>query len=170
MDIKYRIWDKKKKSYVSQISHKDSRDYSLSLDPWGGLTAYDQYGEEIDIDQDENYIIEQYTGLADKNKSMIFEGDIIKFGDSFNHYEAVVTFKAPSFIAKVIYSKHRVESANSDEWYVEWEKRGQVAFTSNFYMRNAALPGWNMDIIGNINQNPNLLEPESYEKEIHNPE
>jgi uncharacterized phage protein (TIGR01671 family) len=61
MNIKFRFWDKKKKKFDQ---------------PWG-------FRSDIDVNTilqqcQDDFIIQQYTGLTDKNDQEIYEGDVLE--------------------------------------------------------------------------------------------
>ena len=89
----------------------------------------------------------QYTGLTDKNGKKIFEGDVIKFTDSpFGYsYIGVVCFNEGSFCIKYEYWKkkkfHRIGQTD------KWQDMGASGIVTYQY-----------EILGNIHDNPELLE------------
>ena len=116
-EIKFRVWNKDINCYMDEI--------------------YTPYNTLINSTRFEDLLFEQYTGLKDKNKREIYEGDIIflerevcsERGEFENYTEKtkfVVEFKNGSF--------GKVTEINHEHWTI-----------SKF------------DVIGNILDNPELL-------------
>ena len=112
-EIIFRAWDGDKYHYGGFVVHPDGKmEY-----PEGG---WDVHG------CDDGDLLEQYTGLKDKNGKKIFEGDIVRCN-------ALDTIE--------------------DCCIEDVRKIPTPLFWGNVYKNNA-----NMKIIGNIHDNPELLE------------
>lgn len=93
---------------------------------------------DIDIDT-----LGEYTGLTDKNGTRIFEGDIVKITGFHTTAIAAVKYGSPS------------EKSTSWGWYFDDNHGHTYHLESQSFCRD-----YNAIIIGNIHDNPELLEGE----------
>lgn len=89
-NLKFRVWNKESNSFIVLGSAPDNYDFELSFRPKPRVIR--RYLGELDGYYD-NIVIQQFTGLYDKDGREIYEGDIIYI--EFN--------KKESFTRKVVF-------------------------------------------------------------------
>lgn len=114
----------------------------------GMAEIYRNRNQEIELHpRDKNIILIQSTGLFDKNGKEIFDGDIVK------------RYRSPFFKAEWEY---QIETVVKREAYLLLEKKfGRNSATMSFgspFTKSDLL-----EVVGNIYENPELLEEQAVE-------
>lgn len=136
-EIKFRAWDKK----YGDMSSFDKMEKCKRLAIDAGLNS-EQF---IVLPQHENVILMQFTGLYDKNKTPIYEGDIlgghphgtvsVEWNDEYACFESVSFENREDPYGEMVSVKHGSLLANDlKDCFDAWT------------------------VIGNIHENPDLLK------------
>lgn len=157
-ELKFRVWCKRTQEYHTPI---DEEDYDadgenlwlqMCIDTNGRLYFIETSNEDADYEyvthdceiidnQNDNFDIEQYTGLKDKNGKEIYEGDIIQEEIDFNSKmtDGVFTYVVEWDNDTLSYSLRGSDNSIHDElWQTNLSRR----------------------VIGNIHENPELVGEE----------
>lgn len=133
--FKFRVWDKGNEHYV------DCADM-LYIEPSGEITyaCYDGDREDMYYYEQNDVVVEQSTGLRDKNGKLIYEGDIIEK----QNQKFVIKYEFDSFVA-----------------YSEEKKPVSIYGLFTFKL---CFGGWpeketenTIEVIGNIHENGDLI-------------
>ena len=135
-EIKFRAWDIKNKRFVNIVS--------IVLDQFGALDYVDVvYKGKIYKLYPSEVVLEQDTGLKDKNGKEIFEGDITAqtlVDDPFSK-------KYPNYVV------------HWDEEFLSWALKDVSGDDGNDTDLHFFIEEWKKcEVIGNIHENPELLD------------
>ena len=131
--FRFRVWDKEINAYLKPVRRElEGVEHDVFITPDGAAFSDLQYC----INRPDGFIVEQCTGLKDKNGRLIYEGDIVRVtGDCMT-----IPPYLESKLAKVV-----------------WEIN---CFCFNFPHEDESYFSecWDYEVIGNIHENADLLE------------
>lgn len=134
MPLRFRVWDKKEKRFWPSDKVAIMNEERYFLESW---VTTDTTSYIFSILDENRFIISQDTGLEDKNGKSIYTGDIIETGlEDEGFYHGVVCYPDDTGQVMVDY--------------------GKQSYIGRWVMLRVWLQ--NQKVIGNIWQNPELLE------------
>ncbi|MDQ0150587.1 YopX family protein [Eubacterium multiforme] len=143
-EIKFRAWNKEKNIMVY-------KDEDMSSCYWDGVDCSDIEMVNCRL-MNEDYIWMQYTGLKDKNNKGIYEGDILRCKCKIRGYEY---FKKDE---KIFEYKNNVIEWWQSSCNLGYRLRNAKGYT--MMIKPSCLKVMEVEVIGNIYENPELLEVE----------
>jgi uncharacterized phage protein (TIGR01671 family) len=127
-EIKFRAWDEANKKYI------EWHDFSIVFD---SDSLYELLCGNI-----KNFILEQFTGLRDKNGREIYEGDVITSAISRAHQEELGCSITGVVNYEPCLGSYDITSIFDDEDFCKFSE----------------IDEFNIFVIGNIHEKPELLE------------
>ena len=134
-EIKFRVWDNIEKAYLNE---KD-----IAINNLNNIFIFEIY-DKNDTDlwymrllpdpDNKRHVIEQYTGLKDKNGTEIYEGDVVE---------------TPEYPGKIVYNKKYA-------CFELWRPRSSDCFIALTHQQDIGMG--DLEVVGNIHENPELLE------------
>lgn len=125
-ELKFRVWDKERECYLDETE-------LAGITPDGRYILYIEEEEISKLEVEGNYILEQYTGIKDKNGKEIYEVDIVEYTTCYYGNE----------------KRHRK--------VVEWSEWDSDDFGEPHNLGYSNLSEC-MEVIGNVHENAELLE------------
>ena len=151
-EIKFRAWLKKSK-FMTPVSYLEFLQGGLKAFGAGVYLDNGWVTEENGFKHECDLVLMQYTGLKDKNGVEIYEGDVLKIHGNYGSQSRMVLFN-DEFLTYTIPTKQEkiwIDKGSNHYKYCYQEDNDRLYFLTE-------LESYEVEVIGNIYQNPELLE------------
>jgi uncharacterized phage protein (TIGR01671 family) len=157
-ELKFRAWYKPEKKMIYNIQKEFEERIELGMDCFS------------DYLNNDDFIVEQYTGLKDKNGRKIYEGDVIECVFNVREAEVSVIGEVCIFEGQGAYGIKNVKYNNQElrrlcdkeneyageifcfAGYDNTDEDQTLIFTDYCFIED------DLEVLGNIHENPELLE------------
>ena len=167
--IKFRVWNKERLSFKNNCVYSINEDCPTEY--YDSLAAC-FLSSLTDCVENDNYVIQEFTGLLDKNSKEIYEGDIIEFYTKFIGIKDwnLNQIKENKHIQIVKFGEYETGDFSDLNlgWYLEDLKENypdKESLPSKIKLYSHSWPenSWKCEkndyyLIGNIFKNPDLLK------------
>lgn len=149
-EIKFRIWDEKKKEWLGASDNNTLTYYGFHL-----------VGEVMTVQAppqwalDDGMVVEQFTGLKDKNGKEIYEGDIVNIFAFVDTDDSDMTCIMDTNSIVRWDKEHARWDVNDEPESKDWDYRRRRYFV---FVDSEGRE--NVEVIGNIHQSPDLIRRE----------
>ena len=157
-DLEFRAWDIITQRHYAVCGLDFNDDGKLSEVYLSGIQI-DESNPNANVRKPSDVIIEQSTGLKDKNGKEIYDGDILEFDNDFDdsarRYVPYFDEKLAAFGFRIYGYQDYISESGSEEFESEMSLIGEI---ENYEREEIIFYTEHISIIGNIHENPELLE------------
>lgn len=145
-NLKFRVWSEDQKTYDYKFLYNSIGDFYVNTRG----EVFSDFGNSVAPEvRQENFIVEQYAGIRDKNNKEIYEGDVVSYKTRFEMKVLGETKEKIVEIKGVVCFEH-------GSFVIKYGSQSQT-FRDFFDDPEVFNVPYDLEVLGNIHENPELL-------------